>query len=109
MSRISILSTFMILLLGISFSCSNETGVAPLGCGANFNYLNAVEGELNTLNNAIVAFSADQSEANCNSLKSAYRDYIDALKSVDECVPSSERAAWRQALDEAEANVDSIC
>ncbi len=98
------------LALTLLPSCNNNDGeVSPLACGANFNYLNSVEGELNAVNNAITLYASDPSTGNCDNLKQAYRNYINALKDVEECVPAADREAWRQALDDAEDNVDNIC
>jgi hypothetical protein len=91
-------------------SCNNDEGeVSPLTCGANFNYLNSVDDELNAVNNAVTLFTSDPSPTNCDNLKQAYQEYINALKDVENCVPTTDRAAWRQALDDAEDNVDNIC
>ncbi len=44
-----------------------------------------LEGELTAVIGAATAFSTDASDANCNAYKSAYQDYINALKPYGNC------------------------
>jgi hypothetical protein len=53
----------------------------------------------------------DPSDANCNALKAAYQDYIDALRPYGNCptLTGQSRTDWQNALNEAEADIDTIC
>ena len=58
-----------------------------------------------------VAYTTDQSVANCNVYKDAYRDYIDALRDVDNCIATlsaTDRNAYNEALDEAEEELENF-
>ena len=99
---------FVILALLVLFSCSkDDDGITP--CSANW----AIElsSELTAIGTAFSNYSMDQSEANCNALKNAYQQYIDALRPFGKCstLSGADRAEWQKAIDEAEEDLDSIC
>ncbi len=70
-----------------------------------------LQGELTAVINAGAAFGTDQSDANCNAYKSAYQDYINALKPYGNCatLTGQNRTDWQEAVAEAEADVATLC
>lgn len=89
----------------ILFSCKKDN---PINCGFwGAELLN----EITAISTASTIYSQDQSAANCNALKDAYQDYINAMKPYGDCatLTGQDRTEWKQALDEAEADLDSIC
>ena len=70
-----------------------------------------VESEYTAVVNAAVAYATDESEANCNALKSAYQDYIDAMKPFGDCatLTGQDRAEWKKAVEDAEAEAATLC
>lgn len=99
---------FVILALLVLFSCSkDDDGITP--CSANWAY--ELSSEFTAISTAATNYSMDPSEANCNALKNAYQQYIDALKPFGNCATLSgaDRAEWQEAIDEAEEELDSIC
>lgn len=88
------------------FSCKkNDPVVCSTAWAAD------LQNEITAISTAITVYSMDQSQANCDALKQAYQDYIDALKPYGKCatLTGADRDAWQQSLDEAEANLDTFC
>jgi hypothetical protein len=89
-------------------SCSKD-GDGVVGCSA------AWATELNTEFTAISAagatYALDPSATNCNAYKAAFQDYINALKPYGNCATLSgqSRADWKKSVDDAEANVATLC
>lgn len=96
-----ILFGFMIL-----FSCTKDNDIGCTGAWAT-----DLQNELTALSTAISIYSMEESEANCNDLKEAYQDYIDALKPYGNCATLTgvNRTEWQNALNEAEAELETIC
>jgi len=70
-----------------------------------------LQNEISAVGTAASIYSMDPSDANCNMLKAAYQDYIDALKPYGNCTALSgtSRTQWQNAINEAESDLDSIC
>ena len=90
----------------ILFSCKKED-VAPCS-GA---WATELSNEFTAISTAVSIYSTDQSDANCNNLKAAYQDYIDALKPYGDCATLSgtSRTEWQNSINEAEDSLDNIC
>lgn len=100
------LIVFCISLLATS--CSNDgDGLAP--CSAA--WATDLQNELLAVSTAASTYHLDQSDANCNALKNAYQDYINALKPYGNCatLTGQSRTDWKNAVDEAEAEVATLC
>jgi hypothetical protein len=96
-----------IVLLSLSGCKKDDEGVVP--CSAA--WVTDLESELSALYTAAAAYGTDPSLENCTAYKSAYQDYIDALKPYGNCatLTGTDREEWQQALDEAEAEVETLC
>jgi beta-mannanase len=70
-----------------------------------------LQDELAAVSDALTAYYMDPTDANCNALKAAYQDYIDAMRPYGNCetLTGQDREDWQAALDEAEASIDTIC
>ena len=93
----------------ITISCSSsdsEDELSGVNCQAG-TWAEWIEGELNAYYNAINTYGADPSESNCNLVKSAAFNYLEALRDIVDCVPTANQAAINQAIDEAKLEVDS--
>ena len=89
-------------------SCSKDgDGIAPCTTA----WATDLQGELTAVINAGQAYGLDQSDANCNAYKSAYQDYINALKPYGNCatLTGQNRTDWQEAVAEAEADVATLC
>jgi outer membrane receptor for ferrienterochelin and colicin len=103
-NRLIFIFCFTLFITG----CSKDgDGVAPCSTA----WATDLQGELNALVNAGAAYGADPSAANCSAYKSAYQNYIDALKPYGNCatLTGQDRTDWQQALNEAEAEVATLC
>lgn len=106
MKNIQIRTFFILFGLMVLFSCSKED---PVDCSNS--WATDLQNELTALSTAISVYSMDQSDANCNDLKQAYQDYINALKPYGNCATLTgvNRTEWQNAVNEAEAEIETIC
>ena len=100
---------FVFVLFGflILFSCKKDD-VAPACSGA---WATELSNEITAIGTAVSIYSTDPSDANCNSMKAAYQDYIDGLRSYGNCsaLTGTSRSDWQQAIDDAESSLDDFC
>ena len=97
-------------VIGCKDDDDNGSG-GPTGKNCANAWATDLQNELNAISAAVSAYTNDQSTANCNALKAAYLDYVNALKPYGNCatLTGQQRADWEQALQDAEDNVDNIC
>ncbi|MEM6802781.1 MAG: hypothetical protein AAF696_15335 [Bacteroidota bacterium] len=94
-------SCICLLLLSLNYSC--EESVA-----ATCNYTQELQNETEAVSAAAAAYGQDQSTANCEAYRQAYLDFLDAAEKLDNCVPSSERDAYRQSIDAAQQSLNGL-
>ena len=98
----------VIVLFGflVLFSCKKED-VAPCS-GA---WATELSNEISAIGTAASIYSMDPSDANCNMMKAAYQDYIDALRPYGNCsaLTGTSRSDWQEAIDEAEDDLETLC
>lgn len=72
--------------------------------------LNAtLENGADRVTNALLAYSMDPSDANCNTLKDTYSDWIDDLSSLQDCADDvGQGAEFRSAIADARTAIDDI-
>ena len=59
---------------------------------------------------ATTVWATDPSQSNCDVLKDAYQDYINALEDWEDCANQvNVYAAWEAALDAAQLSLNTIC
>jgi len=106
MKKVSFRLLFVVFLVPLLFACKKDD---PVACSTAWS--TELQNEITAISTAVQVWSMDQSEENCNALKDAYQDYIDALKPYGNCatLTGQDRVAWQQAIDEAEESIDSIC
>jgi hypothetical protein len=91
---------------GLFMSCKKSTAVT---CGAS-NWSVYIQDEIASLSNAASAYGQDPSSTNCEKFKDAYRNYINALKDIDNCVTNvQDRNDFQEALEDAEAELEDLC
>lgn len=106
-----VLSNHLIIIFCFTLfitSCSKDgDGVVP--CSAAWS--TELNTEFTAITTAATTYAMDDSEANCNALKAAYQDYINAMKPYGNCatLTGQSRADWQKAIDEAEADVATFC
>jgi hypothetical protein len=106
------------LCFSILFLCAGFIGLISCGSDDNEDIVTCsiawgteLQTEFNAITNAAAAYGADDSEANCNALKTAYQTYINALRPYGDCatLTGQNRTDFNNALNDAEASVDTIC
>lgn len=70
-----------------------------------------LQSEFTAVTTAATTYAVDQSDANCNALKSAYQKYINALKPYGNCatLTGQNRTDWQKAVNDAEDDVATLC
>ena len=108
MKKFSIL-LFMATLIIASFGCGgDDPNDPPSGCNTVFSQ--TFNGELDAISTAANAYGMDPSQDNCDALKDAYNDYLDALEDWEDCANFyNQFDEWQAALDSARASVENIC
>ena len=106
MKKISLNHFVCIICLLVLFSCKKDD---PVACSVA--WATDLQAELSAVSLATSAYYTEQTEANCNALKAAYQDYIDALKPYGNCatLTGQDRTDWQNTLNEAEADIASMC
>ena len=103
-------SLFLLLLLTLGLGACGNDDDGPSGPACNNTWTVEVQDELNDVTNAATAYSNDPSAANCNALKNAYNNYIDAIEDFEDCARlAGDLANWQAAIDNARAEVATIC
>ena len=90
----------------MAYGCSKENVLNPAGNCFGGNWAEQYSNELQAWSNAAQAYSENPTAGNCSDYKKAAKSYLDALESVYKCVPTTNRAEIKQAIDEAKADVD---
>ena len=88
----------------VLFSCKKETACSTA-------WATELQNELTAISTAFSVYAMDPSDANCTALKAAYQDYIDAMRPYGDCstLTGQSRTDWQNALNDAEASIDTIC
>ena len=70
----------------------------------------AVSDAVMNLSTAAQAYANDQSTANCEAYKQAARDYLAEVRRFEDCAAIGQRQDFRDALQQAEDNLDmNLC
>jgi hypothetical protein len=103
-----VISLLIVLsLLGIG-SCKKKSS-DPDRCGTA--WANQLSDEINAVSAAAQAYGTDPTPTNCNALKTAYQNYLNALEPFTDCSAwtAQERADLQAAIDEAQQEVNTLC
>ncbi|SHI55127.1 hypothetical protein [Pseudozobellia thermophila] len=96
----------------LMLACNKGDDGNPLGSeGACYgdNWAEFYMDELQAFSDATVAYSADPTAENCSRYTAAGNDYLDALETVYQCVPTASRAQIEQAIKEAKEGLEETC
>lgn len=94
------------LLLTFSTGCSKDDPISPLGNCFEVNWAQQYTNELQVWSNTIAAYNENPTQANCDKYKTAAKNYLDALRSIADCVPTENKAEIDQSINEAKAEID---
>jgi hypothetical protein len=96
----------------IMISATHISCVEEINCGTpglqGFLYNEIVTDKWNAMFNASINFSNDPSQANCETYRNAYIDYIKALRDWQPCVNSNEQEGWEANIEVAEKEFANI-
>lgn len=87
-------------------ACNKDNDNDP--CGNNFNWGLELQAEATAISNAATAYAMDQTTQNCEDYRAAIQAYLDAAADLDGCVVASERAAYEQAIVDAQAELNAL-
>ena len=110
-----LISTILFVVLTISLSmisCKKESSDPdsdPDYCRTAWSA--ELSTEITAVTNASIAYSTAPSTATCNSYKTAYQNYINALKPFKECnlYTAAQKNEVEEAIAEAEADLSTLC
>lgn len=109
MKNVFVYLSFIFFFTLVVSSCSKDGGTNGANCSTA--WAADLSPEFDVITSASVAYSQDQSLENCNALKAAYQDWLDALKPYGDCatLTGQDRVEWQQAVDNAESEIDTLC
>jgi uncharacterized protein (UPF0333 family) len=102
----------LFLLIVVSFlgigSCKKKA-TDPDYCGSA--WVTQVSAQVTALSVASQAYATDQSPANCNAYKTAYQNYLDALKPFANCATwtAQEKSDLQDEIAQAEQDISTLC
>lgn len=98
----------LFLFLTISAVGFTSCGDDDVDCN-DIDAANFLSAETEALIDAAFDYGFNQTDANCEKLKSAYEDYIDAAEAYESCADQAgEGDEFREALDEARDGVADL-
>lgn len=100
---------FCLLILSLGFnSCGGDD--AEDCANASLNFSQEFSEEFQNISNAATNYANDPSSSNCNSYKNAILDYIDALKSFEDCArEAGQLTEYNASLSQYESEVNGLC
>ncbi len=91
----------------LAFGCGGSDDDGGLDNCSNNAWTQIVANEASLYSDALFAYQSDPSPANCDNVKSAALDYLEALRDILDCVPTTNRAEVNDAIDEAQEEVNA--
>jgi hypothetical protein len=100
-----------LLLLTASFVVASCGGDDAKDCSsASLNFTQEFSNEIQDISNAAIEYANDPTSSNCNTYKNAIRDYINALKSFEDCArEAGQLTEYNASLSQYESQIDSLC
>ncbi|HEX2394965.1 MAG TPA: hypothetical protein VHI78_06430 [Bacteroidales bacterium] len=100
--------SLLVILLVLGLGSCKKDSKDPAACSGA--WATEVEAEADAVSDAMSAYLADMSVANCNAFKDAYLDYIDALEPFLECetLTAQDREQVQEYIDASEAAMSAL-
>lgn len=102
----TLLMGFVAVLMIVVTGCSKDNLLNPTGNCFGGNWAQEYNKELESWSVALKTYNENPTDANCTQFKNATKTYLDALNDFYDCVPTSRRAEFDQAIKEAKADLD---
>jgi len=109
MKKLISISLFVAFVISFSsISCKKDES-DPGNCGTTWS--TQVVAESNALSNAITVYASDPTAQNCNAYKTAYQNYLNAIKPFAECsaYTAAQKTELNNAIAQAEADIATLC
>ena len=98
---------FGLLTLSTIVACGGKDDDDPENCAEGWEM--TVNDEIEKLVDASTVWANSGTSEDCEKYKQAYRNYIQALRQLEECyIFYGQQQQWREALEEAEEEIDDI-
>lgn len=99
----------LFLCAAISLVACNKDDDNADPCGANWNFNNETQNELDLVLATSQEYSQNPTTVNCNSYVAAYQDYLDAVRALENCARlAGQLTEFNQAIDEAQTALSNI-
>ena len=100
-----VIKCYMMLMIIVTMSCGSDD--ADIDNCANNAWVDIFSNEAQAYSNALLAYQDNPTAGNCNNVKSAAVNYLEALRDALDCVPTANRAEVNEAINEAQDEVNS--
>jgi hypothetical protein len=101
--------SFLIIVSFLGIGSCNKKAADPDICGTS--WATQVSSQLNAVTTAAQVYATDPTTPNCNALKTAYQNYLNALEPFVDCASWSvqQKNELQNAIDDAQQQVSSLC
>jgi uncharacterized Zn-finger protein len=109
MKKLVSISLFVVFVISFSnISCKKDED-DPGICGSTWTA--QLSAESTALSNSITVYAADPTAQNCNAYKTAYQNYLNALKPYSDCTmyTAGQKAELQSLIAQAEADISTLC
>ena len=109
MKKIISISLFVVFVISFSsISCKKDKD-DPGICGTT--WATQLTAESNAVSNAITVYAANPTAQNCNAYKTAYQNYLNALKPYTDCTvyTAGQKSELQSLIAQAEADISTLC
>lgn len=109
MKKIISMSVFVLFVIYISQISCKKAASDPSNCGTAWS--TQVSAELTAVTNAATVYANSPTPANCLSYKTAYQNYLNAIKPFSKCsaYTSAQKTELENAIAQAESEISTLC
>jgi len=101
--------SFLIIVSFLGIGSCKKKATDPDYCGTT--WATQVSSQLNAVTTAAQVYATNPTTPNCNALKAAYQNYVNALDPFVDCASWSvqQKNELQDAIDEAQQQINTIC
>jgi len=100
---------FLIIVSFLGIGSCKKKATDPDFCGTS--WAAQVSAESNVLSAALQTYATDPTTPNCNALKTAYQNYLDALSPFVDCASwtAQQQDELQAAINAAQQEINTLC
>jgi len=100
---------FLIIVSFLGIGSCKKKSTDPDFCGTS--WATQVSSQLNAVTTAAQVYATNPTTPNCNALKAAYQNYVNALDPFVDCASWSvqQKNELQDEIDEAQQQINTIC